>query len=84
MSRAHTTTNPTASGPVASELPLAIFLSTIVVLLATTVRADNGGNNYLENARGFGVEAAFGTGAQHSVNTFNGNLVVAIPLGPVF
>ncbi|GAB4181421.1 MAG: hypothetical protein Tsb002_01430 [Wenzhouxiangellaceae bacterium] len=47
-------------------------------------QAEGGGNNFLESARGFGVETFFDGSFSDAVNTFNGNAIVNIPLGPEF
>jgi len=66
---------------------LSLLIGVFVLSISTTNFAqptEGGGNNFLETARGFGVESFFDGGFSDAVNTFNGNAVVNIPLGPRF
>lgn len=46
-----------------------------------SITPGSGGEGYLEMSRGFALHSAFSTDQLDSVNLFNGNLVVDVPLG---
>ncbi len=64
------------------KLTCAVALTVCLAALSSWVHA--AGNDHLEVARGLGIEGAFQGSSYDSVNEFNGQVNVSIPLGTTF